>query len=450
MAAVKKVAVKKESTVKTAPKQGVTAKAKGPEKAPKKSVTKAAAPTQIEAEEAPTTTKAPTPSSTTQVPPSNKAPRPNKPRAAVRKESFYALVSDPIDPTKTVFVNVTDHLGRPWPFAKPKATCGVRVSDNIVSYSMLVLTNRVVSKITEGTVQMPRGPLAKLERHAARYAGADTSTLTAVIDDTICTFTIERDENKVASLTLNTMSKRPTITATTETGLEALFEEETSPKEAVITEDGTLELPKASVQVAIYLTSPRISNYTLALGFIHHFGKAGDTETVTRLVAKSLALATQLGDFRLLAGLESVEVPPAPNRANYSKARTRSKGLEVSALIPVQLFTEPEPGATPTPIAIGNVALEIDLAHINQASGKLLFHLTPDANLTPHFELYRSIFTEAVIGLIRERIGTAELEQVVDQVVLGMVTTTSAEALRTALRTPGQFNLTPSLLQRIN
>jgi hypothetical protein len=379
----------------------------------------------------------------------NTPARKPKSRPSARKESFYALVADPVDPTRTVFVNVSDHIGRPWPFAKPKATCGVRVAQNVVAYSMLVLTNRVVTKITEGPVTLPRGPLAKLERHAARHAGLETTSVVAVLADAVCKFTLERDENKVGSLSLTEIIKRDQATSD-ELGLESLFEDEAADaRGGSISEDGTLELPKASVQVAIYLSSPRIPGYTLALGFIHHFGKAGDTETVSRLVAKSLSLATQLADFRLLAGLESMDVPPAPNRANYSKARTKPKSMDAGGLIPVQLFADAQGASAPEAVASGSVGVEIDLSHINQASGKLLFHLSPDAQLAPHFELYRNIFTIAVLDLLRERVGMAELEQIVDQVVLGMVTTTSAEALRTALRNPGQINLTPSLIQRL-
>ena len=202
------------------------------------------------------------------------------------------------------------------------------------------------------------------------------------------------------------------------------------------------------MQLAIFLRSPRLDKYTLALGFIHHFGKAGDTETIGRVVAKSLTLATQLADFRLLSGIESVEVPPAPNRANYSKARAKKAPLSASGIIDLQLFQNAQDGQAPVLLVAGALGVEIDLAHLNQASGKLLFQYKPDANLAPHFELYRSITDSAITDIIRERVGL-ELNQILDEIILGMVSSTSVEMLKNALKNPGTLNMTPTIIQHV-
>ena len=148
-------------------------------------------------------------------------------RPAPKKESFYAMISDPTDPTHTVFTNISDHINRPWPFAKPKATCAVRVGSSTVSFTMLMLTNRTTGKITAAPVTLPRGPLSKLERHATRFAELDIQTVAVESGDATILFQLDRDENKVASLTLRSIEHKlptPTATPTEEAGeLDELF-----------------------------------------------------------------------------------------------------------------------------------------------------------------------------------------------------------------------------------
>lgn len=84
------------------------------------------------------------------------------------KEAFHVRVE--ASDGSVAFYNATEYVGRTMPFAKPRATCAMRVGPDAVSFSLLHLTNKNASLIAGKPVTIPRGPLSRLERRAVSYA----------------------------------------------------------------------------------------------------------------------------------------------------------------------------------------------------------------------------------------------------------------------------------------
>lgn len=330
------------------------------------------------------------------------------PRA--RKEAVFVRVPAPDDTAE--FHDVTDFVGKTLPFTNPKATCAMRVSADTVAFSYLQLTKRAVTGLLAKPLEIPRGPLARLERNAVLIEDLPVDTVEVDVDGTRHRFTLERDENNVVEI----------IGAG---------------------EDLAMDLPKSALQMMLFLKSPSVGR-SIAVGFIGHLGKPGTPDTLRRVVSKILFSMTQLSHFQVLTGITSVLVPAAPRTGVTRPIR---KAVERAAVeLPVWLFTSDMP---PVPVAAGTVVVEVDLDVPNSAAGQLLYHVTPSSELADTFEPYREILKSTIGTIMRAALGDDDIKAIAIEVVLGEVSAGTVERLREPLEQLALtgIDLTPAMYQ---
>lgn len=343
-----------------------------------------------------------------------------------RKEAFFVQVETGEDKTP-IFFNATRELGKPMPFSKPLATCALRVNDGAVLFSLLKLSNRTRQNLAEQPLEMPRGPLARLDRKLASLGELPAGELRVEIGKVEALegrefrLSLTRDENGVASVeTLGEVRR-----------------DENGDVTAVEADEIGFELPRSALQVSIFLPSPK-ANRVVAMGFIGHVGKPETAETLARVVALVLNHATGLAEFRLLAAIERVNVPASPARFAVKKVARKSEDL-VRFVVPVRMWQ----GEPPQPLAAGNIQVEVDLDTANPVSGRLLFHYTPSPEIAEHFEEYRSTFDNAVSTAFSQHLGADELTDIVCDIALGDVAAGTLGRLREAGGTVPGLDLLP-------
>jgi hypothetical protein len=325
-----------------------------------------------------------------------------------RKEALFVQVPVPDDTVE--FHDLTRFVGKIMPFASPKATCGMRVSPDTVAFTLLHLTKKTAVSLVGRPVEMPRGPLARLERRALELGDIPAGRVIVEMDDVVADYALERDENGVVELAPNG-------------------------------EDHGFELPKSAVKLAMYFKSPIVGR-TLAVGFIGHPGRPGADETLRRVASKALFSLAQLSQFRVLSDIESVTVPMPPRSVNKFVRKAEQKA---NAVIPVYLYSGDNP---PFPVANGEVAVEVDLDSANHATGRLLFHFTPSETIAEHFEAYRPILDSTVGTLLKGHLGDDDVKAITIDIVLGEVGAGTIERLREALGTMSMgLDLTPKMFQ---
>lgn len=332
----------------------------------------------------------------------------SKAPARRRTEKFFVQVAGP-DNTVSFF-NVTEKLGQPMPFEKPKATCAMRATDESISFSLLHLTKRSATNISGAVLEMPRGPLAKLERKSHGLGELTAGQLVVEHDGVVHQLSISRDENGLGSVEM-----------------------------AGEAEDPSFELPKGAVQLYLYLASPAVGR-TMGVMFIGHLGKPGDTSTLVRAVSMVLFSLTQLVDFRILSGIETVNVPAAPSRwAGRAPARRTQDTASVS--IPVRLYTG---DVQPQPLGEGEVVVTVDLENANPSSGRLLFHYTPSEGLAENFLAFRPIIDSTIASLVTTNLGADDVANITYEIVLGVVEASTISRLKEALDSVGGLDCTPT------
>lgn len=357
------------------------------------------------------------------------------------REAFFAQVPAP-DGTAP-FTNITDHVGKPMPFTKPKATCAMQVTEvtevpvegsetetesvpapggnrGVVSFSLLHLTKKSAESVATKPITIPRGPLAMLARKAVTLApdAPDEVVAEVVVEagDEPSTYTrrltLARDENGVASVDCD--------------------------------DDDVFELPRRALRATIFLRSPAVDR-TLAVGFIGHLGRPGDQSSIVRVASRVLFSMAQLTEFRVLSKIETVHVP-APINRGAPRAIVRKADDRAYVEMPVRLFT-----ATQELKASGTLVVEVDLENANPASGRLLFHYGPSETLAPEFEPYRMIVDSSVSGFLTEALGADDVSNITYDIVLGSVETSTVERLRDALETlAGGLAFTPTQVARLS
>jgi hypothetical protein len=327
-----------------------------------------------------------------------------------RKEALFVQVPSPDGVVE--FHDVTTHVGKTMPFKNPKATCGMRVTDTSVVFSLLHLTKKTATSISEKELLVPRGPLTRIERRAAELAGEigdDDVIIESDAGTQRCRIT--RDPNGVAEL-------------------------------EPVGEDLHFELPKEAVKISIYTRNPTLGRL-IGVGFIGHPGRPGTQETLRRIASMALFSLTQLSHFRVITGMVSIVVPTA---ARGLAPVVRKSEDKVQLEIPVWLFAEGNP---PVLRASGSVIMEVDLDRANPATGKLLYHFGPSDDIAAIFEEYRVILDSTVTEVLRESMDDSEVNSIAIEIVLGEVNSGTVGRLRDALlpRLSGGLDLTPHLRQ---
>jgi len=369
-------------------------------------------------------------------------PAQGKPQAQVIREAFFVQVPAP-DGT-IAFHDVTGQIGKAMPFTKPKATCAMQVSSvpvakdpvinedgteepqaptkrGVVAFSLLHLTKKSASSVVDAPMSMPRGPLARLVRKGA-------SLIDITPDQVVAEVTYTDKDNEAVTLTSVLSLARDA------SGIVTLDSDE----------PGGFELPPRALRISLFLVSPVAGQRVLAVGFIGHLGRPGDPTTITLVASKVLFSISQLTEFRILSGIETVSIPSAPNR-HMPKAVVRKPGDQAVIAIPTRLYRDPPPA---NPVAEGEVVVEIDLEHANPSSNRLLFHIHPDEALTEAFEAFRPVFDSAINSMVIAHLGPDDVANITYDIVLGDVDSRTIERLKEALATmSGGLDCTPALFR---
>lgn len=333
------------------------------------------------------------------------------------KLAFFVMVSDPSD--TPIFLNVSDRLGRTMPFERPKATCAMQVKGSTVAFSLLHLSKRTADSVAGQSLAIPRGPLEMLDRRAAAYPDLTPEQVVVEFEDRVYRMSLNRDDAGIGFLELVSIDGQDDASVAAE----------------------TFELPRSAVRAKIFLRSPKVDR-TLAVGFIGYLGRPGDPSTVTRVVAQALKSITHLAEFRLLAVLETVNIPPAPSRWATQASTLRLAEQDVATEVPVWLFTS---GDTPALVASGSVVVTVDLENANPSTGRLLCHYTPSETIADLFEGYRPVFDAQVERTLRESLGADAIGAMAVDIVLGSVEQNLVERIREALEALTPLDMTTQL-----
>jgi len=384
-----------------------------------------------------------------------------KPKAS--REAFFVRID--AGDGKVAFFDATEHVGKIMPFKKPQATCAMRVSEAVVSFSLLHMTKKTAVTLGTKPVEIPRGPLSRLERRGVQFPELETNEIIVEVTERIF---LPRDESAAAPVAdtpveagLADLFSAPVATEAPG-ALAGLFQsDEAAPKRAPRDEEvkvdvyklqirrddngvatiedpaeTVIELPRGAVRLSVYIKSPAVPRM-LAVGFIGHLGKPGNMESIARMAGLVLNSLSHLTEFRLLSQIETVALGASPSRP----AATRVRAKEERAVFEVKgyLFS-----ADSAPVAHGSVVVEVDLEHANPTSGRLLCNYTPDKALEEAFEHYRGIFDSGIQQALRGILGEELIEQLTFDIVLGSVDGPGVDSLREAGEQIGGIDCTPT------
>lgn len=323
-------------------------------------------------------------------------------KTKTRKEALFMRVTAPDQTVE--FHEVTSFVGKPSPFKGPKATLAMRVTDASISFSLLHLTKKSSAGLAGKPVEFPHGPLMKIERNGLAAAELEDDFLYVTVNDETFNYKIENDSNGVVTLD---------------------------------GEDGAIELPKGVLQVGVRFKTPVVSR-PIFIGFIGHLGKPGTTETVRRIASMILFSISQLLQFRVLTGFETIRVPAAPRSIVRP---TRKSDERANIAVPVSLFNEEATSL----VATGEIVCEIDLDQANPSTGRLLLNLTPSETIAEFFESYRNSIDLALTQKLRSFLGDEEMKMITVDIVMGEVSAGTIERLQSALQTTSSgFDVTPT------
>ena len=379
-----------------------------------------------------------------------------KPKAS--REAFFVRID--AGDGKVAFFDATEHVGKIMPFKKPQATCAMRVAESVVAFSLLHMTKKTAVTLGTKPVEMPRGPLARLERRGVQFPELEMNEIIVEVTERIFK---PRDETATPDATAAEAGLAGLFepTADDATGaLAGLFDSEEpkrAPREEEIKVDvyklqirrdengvatiedpneTVIELPKSAVRVSVYLKSPSVPR-TLAVGFIGHLGKPGNMESISRMAGLVLNSLSHLTEFRILSQIETVALGASPTRPVQTRVRAKEERAQFE--VKGYFFS-----ADSQPVAHGGVVVEVDLEHANPTSGRLLCTYTPDKALEGVFEQYRGIFDSGVQQALRGILGEELIEQLTFDIVLGSVDGPGVDSVREAGEQIGGIDCTPT------
>lgn len=328
----------------------------------------------------------------------------------VVKESLFMRVIVDGEPA---FLDVTSHVGKQSPYkTKVRTTVGYRVSKETVAFSVMQVTKNSAKRILseDAPLKIPRGTLTHLEEKAKALTGDESFTgedVLLVMGDEEYRFKFRIDDTGILSL-------------------EPEFE------------DDAFELPARPLRFTLYFRSPK-ADRIISVGFSGFIDrKPGDSETVTRVALKAIANATGLANFRILTGIETVDMPAPPVGAPVMPMRRAED--HVTFDIPLRLFDEE--GAEF--VGEGTVSVEVDLDRANASTGQLLYHVTPDEELEPVLEVYRTTLMQAIGTVMKSLLPEAEQRDLTYDIVLGQVGAGDIQRLKDITAQFPALDLTPT------
>lgn len=310
------------------------------------------------------------------------------------------------------FIDVTSGVGKEPPYkSKVRTTVGSRVSDEVVSFSALQVTKASSKRILAEPLKIPRGTLAAIEARAvevAKYDDFGEGVVVAFWGDKEYRFTITLDDAGIATL-------------------EPQFEDE------------PFEIPARALRFDFYLYSGKAKR-TLAVSFSGYLDrKPGEAETFTRAVSKALFNLHSLASFRILSGIQSVEMPPVPVGAPIAPVRQEDE--HVIFEIPANLWDETGQELKGS----GTFKVEIDLDHANASTGQLLYHVEAPEELEADYMVYKNILLDTIATIMREKLlPEAEQRDLTYEIVLGQVSAKDVERLKEIVSKFPGLDLTPT------
>lgn len=312
---------------------------------------------------------------------------------------------------KPSFLDVTSNVGKESPYqSKVRTTVGSRVSDEVVSYSVLQITKASSKRVLAEPLKIPRGTLAAIESRAVEVAKAEDFTDTELIaywGDEQYRFTLTIDDAGVVSL-------------------EPQFE------------DDPFEIPARALRFDFYIRSPKAKR-TLAVSFSGYLDrKPGEAETRTRAVMKALNNLSHLASFRILSGIEATDMPPVPVGAPIAPVRQADDHVVFN--ISTNLWDE----AGAELHGSGEFPVEIDLDHANASTGQLLYHVQPPEDLEAIFPVYKDILVDTIATIMRDLLPESEQRDLTYEIVLGQVGSNDVQRLKDITSKFPALDLTPN------
>ncbi|TDC42486.1 hypothetical protein E1281_36125 [Actinomadura sp. KC345] len=341
--------------------------------------------------------------------------------ATQTKEEFY--VRRLFDEDVPVFVDATRYARQdlPYPLSAKKslkATCGVRTDNEVVAFSLRNYTGKQAEREVEHVettvgervttqnqlrTRMPRRTLHGLNETARALSAVLADEVITELDGDLYVLTLARTGNE-GELTLAGKLAR------TESGYV---------RSEISDADTEFELPVAGVRLRIFLRSP-VRQRIIAYGFSGYLTrKPGEMETVTRATALAINSVLGLATFRMLSGLDHVEVPRAPRGP---AARPRPAAERVTFTVPGLLFTEDG-----TPAGRGEIAAEIDLDHVDPVTGGLQLHVStgdgmewnPAVADSVRFEDYERVLSDTIGAMLHSVVGADVVRDLAYDIMLG-------------------------------
>lgn len=325
------------------------------------------------------------------------------------KEAFFVQTTTPDE--QSTFIDETSNLGRKMPYTKPDAVCGMRVTTAVVSFHMTRFTNRSREIALANRLELRRGALERIERRAAGHLAALTSNnLIVELEEDTYTVLISRDENGVASLDMPDSGEDPIVT-----------------------------LSKRGTRVTVYLKAAR-GEKVLGYSFQGHLGRPDSQESLLRVVSRALNMISGLAYFRMVAGIETVTVPPSPTR--YLAVRPTLKASDrARKTVGLRLWSG---DAAPVLLHQFEVDIEADLVQANPVSGRILFHITPPAGQEEAFAPYRDLVADAALTMVTRELSPSEVADLVYSIALGELGAGDVERLQNAVATLPGFDVNPA------
>ena len=340
---------------------------------------------------------------------SARKPGPRKPRPS--KEMFSVCVDAGDDSAAAAWFNITEDVGRKMRFTKPLFTCAMRVMPDEIIFSLLQITNKMRSEVVAAPVQIPRGPMGALSRTKDKLGNEGVlpvgSELLVIVDDYRATYTIERDEYNLVTLS------------------------------GAGEQQDELELPRGATRAQIFLNSPGVGRLIGVFAIVYP-GRAGTPTTLARIASEVLNAMSGLPEFRILSQIHGARVPAAPRR---STPVVPSGTHRASTLMQVRLFA---PDEAPALVGHGQVVVEIDFERADASGGNILFSITAADPLTDEIlEPFRAKLVEGLNWHLRSGLGQDDLTQISYEIVLGEVGHGTVQRLQETLATLPGLDLTP-------
>ncbi len=351
-------------------------------------------------------------------------------RLKARKDDFYVRVGLP-DSTSQWFP-ATDFLysDKPMPFSKPLATCAVRVYDDVVTFSHLLVRKKAASQIAERGISMPSSALTRLAKRAAELdlSRTDIVLVERAVEDEdgnltniLYPFRLTRDEHNIVELELLDVTETQAAEHAADIAALQATAAAAGTDSVVADQRDPIVLSRRAEKMSVFLRSPKIDR-VLAISWIGHFNRPpGDPETMTRAVGKILNALRDLPTFSALADLEQARVPAL---AGATAAPAASAVSNAEFTLPISIYTADE-----QPLGAGDTIVKFDLTALVATELRLAYTVEIPDELAATFTDEHQTQLDWAVRTELLRHARSDLESIAFDVTLGEVDDSTVERL---------------------